>query len=84
MGLGNTAYALNDLEGAKAAFLLASQDYPESAAAHNNLAFVLADLGQIDEALIAANRSVNIGGALLDQSKATLKNIELKDFHRGI
>ena len=45
---------------------------------------MLADLGQIDEALIAANRSVNIGGALLDQSKATLKNIELKDFHRGI
>lgn len=44
---------------------------------------MLADLGQIDEALIAANRSVNIG-ALLDQSKATLKNIELKDFHRGI
>ena len=84
MGLGNTAYALNDLEGAKSAFLLASQDYPESAAAHNNLAFVLAELGQIDEAIIAANRSVNIGGPLLDQSKATLKNIELKAIDRGI
>ena len=58
--------------------MLASQDYPESAAAHNNLAFVLADLGQIDEAIIEANRSVNIGGPLLDQLKATLKNIELQ------
>ena len=75
MGAGNTAYQLHDLEGAKQAFIKASLDHPKSAEAFNNLANVLIELGEINEAIHAAENAVMIGGPFFEESKATLKDI---------
>lgn len=78
MGIGNTAYALKDLESAKIAFLQATQDHPEVAEAFNNLAHVLSDLNEINDALIAAEKAVKLGGPFLETSKVTLEEIQKK------
>jgi Peptidase_C39 like family/Tetratricopeptide repeat len=78
MGSGNTAYALKDIAGAESAFRLAVQAHPESAAALNNLAHVLAERGKLDEALAAAERAVTLGGPLLPSAQATLEEIQAK------
>ena len=78
MGLGNTAYALKDIEAAEAAFRRATQDHPTAAAAFNNLAQVLAERGKVEEALTAAERAVSLGGPLLATTQATLEEIRQK------
>lgn len=78
MGIGNTAYAMKDLESAKIAFLQAAQDHPEAAEAFNNLAHVLSDLNEINYALIAAEEAVKLGGPFLETSKVTLEEIQKK------
>ena len=78
IGSGNTAYALGDLAAAEAAFTQAAQAHPEAAAAHNNLAHVLAERGKIPEALAAAQRAVTLGGPLLSSARATLEEIRKK------
>ncbi len=75
MGLGNTAYALRDLETAEAAFRQATQDHPDAAAAFNNLAQMLAERGKLNEALAMAQRAVSLGGPLLSATQATLDEI---------
>lgn len=75
MGLGNTAYAMKDLESARSAFTKATQDHPDAVAALNNLAQVLAELGEIDAALTAAGRAVSLGGPLLETTRTTLQEI---------
>ena len=47
--------------------------------AYNNLAHVLADLGDMKEAIKTAEKAVSLGGPLLEDTKATLKEIELKE-----
>lgn len=78
MGLGNTAYALKDLEKAESAFRRAAQDHPGAAAAFNNLAHVLAERGKLDAALDAAERAVSLGGPMLAAAQATLEEIRQK------
>lgn len=78
MGRGNTAYALRDLVAAEAAFRRAAGDHPESAAALNNLAQVLAERGMLDEALTTAERAVSLGGHLLPATRSTLDEIRNK------
>ena len=78
MGRGNTAYALKDLPTAEGAFRLASEAHPESAAALNNLASVLAERGNLAEALTIAERAVALGGPLLPQTSETLAEIREK------
>lgn len=78
MGRGNTAYALKDLATAESAFRLAVQDHPESAAALNNFASVLAERGNLAEALTVAERAVKLGGPLLAQTNETLAEIREK------
>ncbi len=78
MGRGNTAYALRDLTTAEAAFRVAAADHPDSAAALNNLAQVLAERGLLNEALTAAERAVSLGGPLLSATQATLDEIRKK------
>src|SRR5262249_51085992 len=75
MGSGNTAYRAGDFEGAEHAFRRASVVYPQSAAAHNNLAQTLADLDRYDEALAEARMAVGLGGPLRDTSLRTLDAI---------
>src|SRR4051812_8073593 len=78
MGRGNAAYALHDLVTAETAFRDAARDHPDAAAAFNNLAQVLADLGNLGEALPVAERAVNLGGPLLATAQATLREIRQK------
>ncbi len=78
MGRGNTAYALKDLAAAETAFRQAVKDHPGAAAALNNLASVLAERGNLDEALSFAARAVGLGGPLLTQTQATLAEIREK------
>jgi tetratricopeptide (TPR) repeat protein len=78
MGRGNTAYALKDIAGAESAFRQATRDHPDAAAAFNNLAQVLAERGQLDDALAAAEQAVSLGGPLLTATQATRDEIRQK------
>jgi hypothetical protein len=78
MGRGNTAYALKDFATAESAFSLAAASHPDSAAALNNLASIMAERGKLQDALAAAERAVALGGSLLAQSQATLTDIREK------
>jgi uncharacterized protein YcbX len=53
-------------------------DHPDVAAAFNNLAQVLAERANLDEALPAAERAVSLGGPLLVTTQATLAEIRSK------
>ncbi|MGH8660840.1 MAG: PA2778 family cysteine peptidase [Burkholderiales bacterium] len=75
IGQGNTAYTLRDLPGAEAAYREAIRRHPRAADAWNNLAQTLLELRQREEALVAAQRAVEIGGPRLAQYQATLKTI---------
>jgi tetratricopeptide (TPR) repeat protein len=76
MGLGNCRYALEDHVGAEQAFRQAAKAHPESAAAFNNLAHVLAEQGRHNEALEMATRAVAIGGPGISLYLQTLREIE--------
>ncbi len=76
IGLGNSRYALNDLPGAEQAFRLATRAHPEAAAAFNNLAHVLAELGRREEALSAARRATELASPSEPVYRATLMKIE--------
>jgi tetratricopeptide (TPR) repeat protein len=75
IGRGNSRYAVGDLAGAEAAYRVALERHPGAAAAWNNLADVLAAQGARDEALIAARRAVDLGGAHADAYRRTLQEI---------
>jgi tetratricopeptide (TPR) repeat protein len=76
MGLGNALHAEGRLAAAADAFRRATLAKPEDAAAFNNLAQTLADLGQWREALAPAQRAVALGGPLLAVAQQTLAAIE--------
>ncbi len=78
LGAGNTAYRAEDRQAALAAFRRAAEDHPDSVAALNNLASVLAELGQLDEARPVAARAVSLGGPLQATAAATLREIDAK------
>lgn len=78
MGLGNSAYGLGDLPGAEAAFREAIRQHPDAPAAHNNLAQVLMETGNLAEASQQARLAVELGGPELDVSRQTLNEIEGK------
>lgn len=65
LGAGNSAYASGDLAGAASAYRHAVQVRPELADAWNNLAQVLLEQGQHEQARQAAARAVQLGGARL-------------------
>ena len=78
MGLGNSRYALGDLNGAENAFRRAIQRHPRSAAAYNNLAQVLSEQGHQKEAIEAAQKAVAIGGPMKEVYESTLLEIQSK------
>jgi tetratricopeptide (TPR) repeat protein len=75
IGRGNARYAAHDLDGAEAAYRAALERHPGAAAAWNNLADVLAAQGARAEALIAARRAVDLGGAHAELYRRTLAEI---------
>lgn len=78
MGLGNSRYATGNLHGAENAFRSAIAHHPRSAAAYNNLAQVLFEQGRKNEAIVAAQKAVAIGGSLSHVYESTLKEIQEK------
>ena len=78
MGLGNSRYSLHDLAGSAEAFRRATLLQPENGIPFNNLAHVLNLQGKRNEALVAAQRAVDLGGPLLDNFLQTLEEIKNK------
>lgn len=74
MGLGNTLYAQGEKPGAAAVFRDAAQRH-DDAAAYNNLAMVLLELGRRDDARRAAERAVSLGGPFQAQAADTLRRV---------
>lgn len=75
IGAGNAAYALGDLTAAEAAYRRATLDHPQVGDAWNNLAQVQFELGRKNEALIAAQRAVALGGPRIAHYRTTLETI---------
>jgi tetratricopeptide (TPR) repeat protein len=78
MGLGNSRYALGNLEGAEEAFRVAVRYHSDHGAPYNNLAQVLFEQGRLEEALEAAKKAVSLGGAMKEVYEKTLEEIESK------
>jgi len=78
MGLGNSRYNLQDFEGSAEAFRQATTLQPENGIPFNNLAQVLSSQGKRKEALVAAQRAVDLGGPLIDNFRQTLEEIKNK------
>jgi len=76
LGLGNSAYAAGNLQLAASAFRRAVAAHPDSAPALNNLATVLAELGDYPAARAAAERAVALGGRWADVARATLDAVD--------
>jgi len=76
MGLGNSYYALGDLESAEKTFQEATRRYPTEGSVFNNLAEVLWKRGKNQEALKAAYKAVELGGPLTNVYQKTLKEIQ--------
>ena len=75
IGAGNTAYALGDLAAAESALRTAAGRHPTSDAALNNLAHVLMERGDLDEAEAAALRAIAVDGPQKATANATLQDI---------
>jgi Peptidase_C39 like family/Tetratricopeptide repeat len=75
IGLGNAAYAADDLNQAEDAFRTAAGRHPDAAAAWNNLAHVLGATGRRAEAVAAAERAVRLGGPDATTYRATLREV---------
>jgi tetratricopeptide (TPR) repeat protein len=76
MGLGNCCRAVGDLVAAEQTFKRAAEAHPESGAAFNNLAHVLAEQGRYAEAVEMATRAVALGGARKSLYRQTLREIQ--------
>lgn len=75
IGLGNTNYSLKDLKAAEQAFRQGTIVDPNSTVAFNNLAHVLAEQGNYQEAITVAEKAVSLGGPFAESSQKTLENI---------
>jgi len=78
IGLGNSRYAVGDLVGAASAFRQACRLNQKNGIAFNNLAHVLWEMGQPEEALTAARRAISLNGPLLHKFRQTLYEMETR------
>lgn len=78
IAVGNSAYRLHDLNTAESAYREAVKTHPDSVAALNNLAQVLADQARYADALKVAQHAVSLGGVLAPLAQKTLADIENK------
>jgi tetratricopeptide (TPR) repeat protein len=79
LGRGNVAYAAGDFESATDKYLRAIQLAPDHAAARNNLAQSLADLGCIGEARRQAARAVELASGTPLAVQAAETHAQLQD-----
>ncbi|OGI40487.1 MAG: hypothetical protein A2140_08690 [Candidatus Muproteobacteria bacterium RBG_16_62_13] len=75
LGLGNSLYALEDKCGAMKILQRAAREHPGSAAIHNNLAHVTAELGGLRAAEKAALRAAELEGERQPLYRQTLEDI---------
>jgi hypothetical protein len=78
IGLGNSRFAGGDTQGAEAAYRQAIQRHPDAAVAWNNLAYVRAETGNLQEALEMARRAVSLGGPNSETFQETLESIRAR------
>ena len=78
IGLANTAYAERDLEQAETVLRDVLRLHPGAAAAWNNLAQVLADMGRLAEARAAVERAIELGGTHKETYESTLREIDAR------
>lgn len=76
MGYGNSRYVQGDLSKARQEYQVVVERYPDFAPAHNNLAQVLAELGEYQQALLHVQRAITLGGTHSEQYQATLREIQ--------
>lgn len=77
-GQGNNRYARGDLSGAERSFRKVLKSHPDAAVVYNNLAYVLAALGRMDEAQQAASLAVHYGGADIATYQDTLREMRCR------
>lgn len=77
IGLGNAAYATGQWAQAERTFRSAAAHFPQSGVALNNLAMVLQQRGQLEEALLVAERAVALKGEWQVPAVATRDAIRL-------
>ena len=75
LGLGNTAFSLQDWQAAEAAFRNLAAMASDPVPALNNLALALDAQGQLAQALEVARRAVSLGGQFAAQSRNTLATL---------
>ncbi|HEY0844962.1 MAG TPA: PA2778 family cysteine peptidase [Noviherbaspirillum sp.] len=75
LGLGNALYKAGDKRAAAAVLREATALFPEHPAAFNNLATVLAELGDLPQARAAAEKAVALGGPWRSAARETLATI---------
>jgi tetratricopeptide (TPR) repeat protein len=78
MGLGNSRYHLHQLETSIEAFRRAAKLQPNNGLAFNNLAQVLAEQGQRQAALAAAQRAIELGGTFSATFRQTYEEIQAR------
>jgi tetratricopeptide (TPR) repeat protein len=78
LGLGNTAYAQNDLARAAGAYEATTAAHPDFADAWNNLAQVRLEMKALPQALAAAERAVALGGPREARYRALREEIKSK------
>ncbi|MEJ2040382.1 MAG: PA2778 family cysteine peptidase [Desulfosarcinaceae bacterium] len=83
MALGNALYADGNLNGSAQAFSQATRLAPRNGAAFNNLAHVLAELGDLNQAEQAARKAVALGGPRSDLYRKTLNDIVARQPRKG-
>ena len=83
MGYGNARYAQGDLNKARQQYQTVIDHYPDFAPAHNNLAQVLAEQGDFQQALKHVQRAIALGGAHSTQYQATLREIQAMENRRS-
>lgn len=75
LGLGNSHYALGELEEAEAAYRVAVTAHPDSGVALNNLAQTLSDQDRWNEAEATIQRALALGGPQHEAFETTLAEI---------
>jgi tetratricopeptide (TPR) repeat protein len=76
IGLGNCYYAMRRLDMAEMIFRDATNKFPSSGTAFNNLAQVLFEQGKQADALSAALKALEIGGSMKEVYQKTLEDIQ--------
>lgn len=76
MGYGNLLYSQDDVAGAEQHFRKTIDFHPDYAPAYNNLAQILLQRSELEQALTLAEKAVELGGDFSDNYVATRQRIQ--------